>query len=79
MTALLERIEREAKGLSHEERERLVADLVGGLDDAPLSEIDQAWIEEADRRYEELVSGRVKGIPADVALRDIRRMLKCRK
>ena len=79
MTALLEKIEREATELSREERERLASDLIAGLENAPLSEIDQAWIDEAERRYDELVSGRVKGIPADVAMREIRRKLRCRK
>ena len=53
MTALLEKIEREAKQLSREERERLATDLIAGLEDASLSEIDQAWIDEAERRYDD--------------------------
>lgn len=73
MAVLLEKIEREAKELPREERERLVADLIAGLEDAPLSEIDQAWIEEAERRYDDLTSGRVKGIPAQEAIDGIRR------
>ena len=79
MTALLERIEREAQQLSPEDRERLASDLIAGLSNPPLSEIDQAWIDEAERRYDELVSGRVKGIPADVAMTEIRRKLRCGK
>jgi putative addiction module component (TIGR02574 family) len=79
MTALLEKIEQEAKELSREDRERLASDLIAGLDNAPLSETDQAWIDEAERRYDELVSGRVKGIPADVAMKEIRRKLRCRE
>ena len=73
MAALLEKIEREAKELPREERERLVADLIAGLEDAPLSEIDQAWIEVAERRYDDLASGRIKGIPAQEAIDGIRR------
>jgi len=75
MVALLEKIEREAKKLSRIERERLVSDLIASLDDAPLSEIDQAWIEEAERRYDELASGRVQGIPGQEAISGIRREL----
>jgi putative addiction module component (TIGR02574 family) len=75
MTALLQRIEQEAKQLSREDRERLVADLVAGLDEAPLSEIDQAWVEEAERRYDDWVAGRVKGIPASKVFSGIRREL----
>jgi len=79
MTALLEKIERQAKQLSREDRERLATDLLTGLEREPLSEIDQAWLDVAERRYEELVSGRVKGIPADEAMREIREKLRCRK
>jgi len=79
MTALLEKIEKEAKALSRHERERLAQDLIAGFEDSPLSEIDQAWIDEAERRYDELVSGRVNGIPADLAMMEIRRKLRCRE
>lgn len=79
MTALLEKIEREAKELSREDRERLATDLMAGLEREPLPEIDQAWIDEAERRYDELISGRVKGIPADEAMREIREKLTCRR
>jgi putative addiction module component (TIGR02574 family) len=79
MTALLERIERQAKQLSREDRERLATDLMTGLEREPLSDIDQAWVAEAERRYDELVSGRVQGIPADEAMREIREKLRCRR
>ena len=78
MTQLLEKIENEAWRLPREEREQLVLDLVAGLDDRPLTAIDQAWIEEAERRFEELASGQVEGIAADAALAEMRRDLRCR-
>ena len=79
MTALLAKIERDVKQLSREDRERLLADLASGLEDAPLSDIDQAWIEEAERRFEDLMSGRVEGIPAKEAFAGIRRELGWKK
>ncbi len=78
MTALLEKIESEAKTLSREDQERLVQDLIAGLESRPVSEIDQAWIDEAERRYTEMISGRVEGIPADQVLREAREQLSCR-
>jgi len=75
MTTLLEKIEREVKELSPQERERLTAELVAGLQESPLSEIDQAWIDEAERRCDDLLAGRVKGIPAQDAFDAIRREL----
>ena len=79
MTELLERIEQEARRLPRAERERLILDLLAELDDRPLNAIDQAWIEEAERRFDELTSGQVKGIAADAALKEIRRELKCQE
>jgi len=76
MTALLERIEREAKALSREDRERLVSDLVAGLEDAPLSEVDQAWIEEAERRHDAWKAGRTEAVPAEQAIAEMREKLR---
>jgi len=76
MTALLQKIEQEAKALSREDRERLVSDLVAGLEDAPLSEIDQAWIEEAERRYHAWKAGRTEGVPAEQAISEMRGKLR---
>jgi len=73
MAALLEIIEKEAQNLSRADRERLVADLLAGLDETPLSDIDQAWVDEAERRYDDWVAGRVKGIPAAKVFRGIQR------
>lgn len=39
------------------------------------SEIDRLWIEEAERRSEELRSGKVVAIPGDVFLREAREKL----
>ena len=78
MTALLEKIENEAKALSWEDQERLVQDLIAGLERRPISDIDQAWIEEAERRYEDMISGRVEGIPSEQVLREVREKLSCR-
>ena len=72
MTALLEKIEREAKELSREDRERLASDLIAGLDNVPLSEVDQAWIDEAERRYDDWKAGRTTALPAEQAIAEMR-------
>jgi hypothetical protein len=51
--------------------DKLIASLVA---DVP-AEIREAQIAEVMRRREEVLSGRVKLIPGDVVMRDIRRML----
>ena len=73
---MLQTIEQEAKALSREDRERLVWDLVAGLEDAPLSEIDQAWIEEAERRYHAWKAGRTEAVPAGQAIAEMRGKLR---
>lgn len=72
MTALLARIEKEASQLSPEERERLASDLLAGLENAPLSTIEQAWIDEAERRYDNWKSGRTEAFPAEQAIAEMR-------
>jgi hypothetical protein len=48
-----------------------------GLDDAPLNEIDGAWIAEAERRYEEWKAGKTKGVEGEEFFADLRRELGC--
>jgi Putative addiction module component len=57
----LKAIESAAKKLSLKERRRLAAMLLSTLEDD--ESVEQAWIEEADRRYRAYLSGRVKTRP----------------
>lgn len=76
MTALLEKIEQEARLLTRHEREQLAADLVAGLDETPLSENEHAWIEESEKRYESWRAGRTQGVPVDQVLDELRHALR---
>jgi putative addiction module component (TIGR02574 family) len=77
MTA--KQIESEVLKLPRRERARLARKL---LDSIPMrrSESDRdvlaAWVAEVDRRVEELDSGKVKGIPAEVVFRRVRASLR---
>lgn len=64
MATLLADIQREARQLSSQDKERLVADLLTSLDDEPLSLVDDFWLAEVHRRAEQLRSRAVEGIPA---------------
>ena len=77
MTEIMREIEKQAKLLSAEERELLAERLLATVSGAPLTEIDLAWLEEAERRYCLWKEGRTKGIAAERALEDIRSEL-CR-
>ena len=71
----LEQLEAEALKLSREERETLATNLLHSLRETEANEIDAAWVEEAERRFDELSSGKAKGIPGDNFFADIRREL----
>ncbi len=75
MPPQLKEIERQAILLSPDERESLIQTLLLSLDDAPLTEIDDLWIQEAERRYKDYKNGITKGIPGDRIFAEIRREL----
>ena len=54
------------------EREVLADKLLQSLDDAPLTDVEEAWLEEAEKRYQAYRKGRSKGIPADQLFAEIR-------
>jgi len=75
MTAILEKVEREALGLPREERAFLADRLLSSLDGEALGDVEAAWVAEAERRYEEYKAGRRQPVPADAVFADADRML----
>ena len=73
MTALLKNIAKTVTQLPPKDRAFLAERLLDSLDE---TDIEQAWIDEAKRRHEEVRSGRVKPIPADEVYRRIEKLLK---
>lgn len=76
MTALMMEIEKEANQLSVEERELLAERLLATVSGAPLTEVDEMWVEEAERRYSAWKAGRTKAIAAEQALAELRGELR---
>ena len=76
MSELLKRIENEALALSSQERAFLADRLLSSLGEEVLSDIDAAWIEEVERRYQEYNEGRRGGISAQDVFAEAERMLK---
>ncbi|NEP61287.1 MAG: addiction module protein [Symploca sp. SIO2G7] len=71
----------EALTLPNASRVLLVEKLVESLDfDEDITHIDEAiqelWIEEAQKRIDEIRSGAVKAIPGEEALAQVRRLLE---
>ena len=77
MPAVLKKLEDEAMRLPARARARLAERLLASLDEEPTDpDAERLWAAEAERRAEELASGRVKGIPADKVLRKARAALR---
>jgi putative addiction module component (TIGR02574 family) len=72
MASNLDQLTQEALSLPSNARAVLAERLPQSLDDSELSDIDEAWIEEAERRYRELKEGKVQGIPAQEVFAHIR-------
>jgi len=76
MRLTVEQIAEEALSLPSDARALLADRLVESLDPAEDEEIRQLWINEACRRRDDVRSGRVKAIPGDVALAQVRQAIK---
>lgn len=66
----IEQVEAEVLKLPRQVRARLAAALISSLDED--SEIEQAWEDEAERRYQRYLAGEEAAIPAAQALAEIR-------
>jgi putative addiction module component (TIGR02574 family) len=71
-------IEREIRALERDDQEYLLRALVEELDGPPDAGVEQAWLEEAQRRSRELDAGTVDAIPAEEVLAKARAELKRR-
>jgi putative ABC transport system substrate-binding protein len=71
----LREIEKDALGLSPEDRARLAVRLLSSLEESVDSpeEIEKLWIAEAERRFQELRDGLVQGIPAQDVFTELRK------
>jgi putative addiction module component (TIGR02574 family) len=74
MADSLPEIEKEALRLSPEDRARLAVRLLSSLEGTAESpqEIENFWIKEAERRFQELRDGVVQGIPAREVFAELR-------
>ncbi len=66
----MEEIETAALKLDPPLRAKLAASLLGSLETLPESEIERLWIEEAQRRADDLEAGTATERPADEVMRD---------
>ena len=71
----LEELEVEIKQLTLKDRAALAKWIVESLDELSESEIEALWVEEAERRLDEMEQGLVTEIPAQEVLRRARASL----
>lgn len=69
-------IEREALGLTPANRAKLAHELLESLDALSPEEIDELWLDEAERRLKELDAGCVQLVPAEEVYRKAQALLK---
>lgn len=76
MARAIEDIERDIRALSGEEKRELLRVLIAELDAPADPDVEKAWLEAAQRRYRELVEGKVKGIPGPQVFERLRSRLR---
>lgn len=72
MTRTLEQIQKDALQLPAEDRMQLMQALHDSVMTDEEREVEQAWIEEAERRYQDWKAGRVRGIPGEEVMARLR-------
>jgi len=69
-------IEREALGLAPAHRAKLAHELLESLDMLSATEIDELWLDEAERRLKALDAGQVQLVPAEEVYRKAQALLR---
>ena len=62
MPMTIQKIESEALSLDMHSRASLVGKLLLSLDEPTVSEVEQLWLDEAERRLDDFRAGKVQGI-----------------
>jgi hypothetical protein len=75
MAKAVKDVEREIHKLSSEEKIELIRTLIADLDGPADANVERAWLETSQRRYRELVEGKVKGVPGPLVFERLRRRL----
>jgi hypothetical protein len=76
MARPIEDIERDIRALSGEEKRELLRALIAELDTPADPDVEKAWLEASQRRYRELVEGKVKGVPGALVFERLRSRLR---
>ncbi len=75
MATVLAELEEKVRALSQGDKAALIRVLIGELDGPPEPGVEKAWIAEAKRRHQELLDGRVKGVPGEQVFEKVQALL----
>jgi len=76
MAITFQKLQTEALNLPEDSRAELAENLLESLDDRMNPEIQEAWLEEAERRRQEILCGAVETIPAETVFASLRSALE---
>lgn len=76
MARRIEDIETDIRALNAEEKRELLRALISELDTPANADAEKAWLEESQRRYRELVEGKVKGVSGQLVFERLRSRLR---
>ena len=79
MELVFEEIEKQAMQLPEHERGVLAEKLLQSLGDSSLTGVDEAWIKEAEKRYNDYLVGKTSAIPGEKNFSEIRQELGWKK
>jgi hypothetical protein len=75
MARAIQDIEQDIRSLSRAERRELLKTMIAELDAPSDPGAERAWLETCQRRYKELVEGKVAGIPGPLVFERLRSRL----
>ena len=75
MARAVSEIYSDIQSLSDSDKKNLLRTLVAELDAPADREVEEAWLKEAQRRHQELVEGKVKGVPGPIVFERLRARL----
>ena len=75
MQSELNNLEKQMLQLSKKDRGWLAEKLLLSIDEDSLNEVDESWIIEAERRYDDYISGKISGISGKSFFTEIKKEL----
>jgi putative addiction module component (TIGR02574 family) len=69
-------IETKIRSLSLEDKTELIRALIAELDGPADGDVERAWLQEAQRRYREVVEGKVRPVAGERVFENLRARLK---